>query len=255
MAVSTAAATSCRSWARSRWSPAAAGASGGRWCWPLPAPAPTWRSPAAISTAARPWPPRSRPRPVGGRSSGCHVGHWDEFDDSSTPPTPRSARSTSSSTTPACRRCTRPSSASARSSSTRSSASTSRARSGWLRRRRADGRGRRRVDHQREQRRRRPTDADRAAYAAAKAGLNTLTIGFAQEYGPKVRVNSIHVRAVLHRHLSGMGPGAGEQFATSPRSGAASPTRSSAPRSTWPATPPASPPAPCSVDGGQAIAH
>jgi NAD(P)-dependent dehydrogenase (short-subunit alcohol dehydrogenase family) len=32
---------------------------------------------------------------------------------------------------------------------------------------------------------------DVAPYAAAKAGLNAITIAFAQEYGPKVRVNCI----------------------------------------------------------------
>ena len=36
----------------------------------------------------------------------------------------------------------------------------------------------------------RPTAAD-LPYAAAKAALNTLTAGFAQEYGPSVRVNTI----------------------------------------------------------------
>lgn len=36
----------------------------------------------------------------------------------------------------------------------------------------------------------RPTSTD-LVYAAAKAGLNTLTAGFAQAYGPKVRVNTI----------------------------------------------------------------
>lgn len=34
-------------------------------------------------------------------------------------------------------------------------------------------------------------DRDVAPYAAAKAGLNALTIAFAKEYGPKVRVNCI----------------------------------------------------------------
>jgi NAD(P)-dependent dehydrogenase (short-subunit alcohol dehydrogenase family) len=33
--------------------------------------------------------------------------------------------------------------------------------------------------------------ADTAPYAAAKAGLNTLTVAYAMEYGPKVRVNCI----------------------------------------------------------------
>jgi NAD(P)-dependent dehydrogenase (short-subunit alcohol dehydrogenase family) len=36
----------------------------------------------------------------------------------------------------------------------------------------------------------RPTASD-LPYAAAKAALNTLTVGFAQEYGPSVRVNTI----------------------------------------------------------------
>jgi NAD(P)-dependent dehydrogenase (short-subunit alcohol dehydrogenase family) len=36
----------------------------------------------------------------------------------------------------------------------------------------------------------RPTASD-LPYAAAKAALNTLTAGFAQEYGPSVRVNTI----------------------------------------------------------------
>ena len=36
----------------------------------------------------------------------------------------------------------------------------------------------------------RPTAGD-LPYAAAKAALNTLTAGFAQEYGPTVRVNTI----------------------------------------------------------------
>ena len=37
----------------------------------------------------------------------------------------------------------------------------------------------------------------RAAYAAAKAGLNTLTEGLAQAYGPTVRVNTITVGLIL----------------------------------------------------------
>ena len=34
-------------------------------------------------------------------------------------------------------------------------------------------------------------DPETAPYAAAKAGLNILTVAFAKEYGPKVRVNCI----------------------------------------------------------------
>ena len=39
-------------------------------------------------------------------------------------------------------------------------------------------------------------------YAAAKAGLNALTVGLAQRFGPTVRVNAIHARPVPHRHLA-----------------------------------------------------
>ena len=41
-------------------------------------------------------------------------------------------------------------------------------------------------------------------YAAAKAGLNALTIAFAMEYGPKVRVNCIMCGALSYRHQQSM---------------------------------------------------
>ena len=48
-------------------------------------------------------------------------------------------------------------------------------------------------------------------YAAAKAGLDALTIGLAAAYGPAVRVNTIMRRAVPHRHQQGLGPGRGHR--------------------------------------------
>ena len=43
-------------------------------------------------------------------------------------------------------------------------------------------------------------------YDAAKAGLNTLTEGFAKAFGPTVRVNCIMAGPVPDRHLEGLGP-------------------------------------------------
>ena len=59
-------------------------------------------------------------------------------------------------------------------------------------RRRADGRRRRRLDHQHLARSAASARRnDILPYAAAKAGLNALTIGFADALGPKVRVNAV----------------------------------------------------------------
>ena len=51
----------------------------------------------------------------------------------------------------------------------------------------------------------RPTH-DILPYAAAKAGLNALTLGFADALGPKVRVNAVMPGPFLHRHLEALGP-------------------------------------------------
>ena len=60
-------------------------------------------------------------------------------------------------------------------------------------RRRADGRGRRRIDHQRqlEHGRGAARRSDIVPYAAAKAGVNAMTVGLAHAFGPSVRVNAI----------------------------------------------------------------
>ena len=51
--------------------------------------------------------------------------------------------------------------------------------------------GDRRLDHQHLQRGRGAPAAGILPYAAAKAGLNALTVGFAHTFGPSVRVNAI----------------------------------------------------------------
>ncbi len=81
-------------------------------------------------------------------------------------------------------------------------------------------------------------------YAAAKAGLNALTTGFARAYGPNVRVNAIMAGTFLTDVSESWDMDAfarrAEAFAL--RRGGP-PTRSSAPSCTWPRTPPATPPA------------
>jgi len=59
-----------------------------------------------------------------------------------------------------------------------------------------------------------PTPAT-APYSAAKAGLNVLTVAFAREYGPKVRVNAI-VAGPFHTDIS-KGWSRGEAFAEEAR--------------------------------------
>ena len=112
-------------------SPAAAAASGARWCWPSPPrrrrgdrqpQARELRGPGRRGARRR---PGAGPCPSPATSAGGTTST-----PSSTPCTASSGGSTCSSTTPAWRRCTPASSRSARSCSTRSSASTSRARSG-----------------------------------------------------------------------------------------------------------------------------
>ncbi len=83
-------------------------------------------------------------------------------------------------------------------------------------------------------------------YGAAKAGLDTLTIGFAMAYGPKVRVNSIQCGPFLTDIADAWDQRSRHQAvrAPIPSAGPATRGRSSGPPSTSPATPPASPPAP-----------
>ena len=77
-------------------------------------------------------------------------------------------------------------------------------------------------------------------YAAAKAGLNALTKAAADEFGPRgIRVNAIvcgtfHTDS-LHASLPSEELQA-QMAAASAWAGSPPPTRSSAPRSTWPAT-------------------
>ena len=92
--------------------------------------------------------------------------------------------------------------------------------------------------------------ADDLPYAAAKAGLNALTAGFAQAFGPKVRVNTIMAGPFLTDiseawDLEAFDRRRARPIPLRPRRRAA--TRSSAPRSTSPATRRASPPARCSA--------
>lgn len=51
-------------------------------------------------------------------------------------------------------------------------------------------------------------------YAAAKAGLHTLTQGFAQAFGPKVRVNTIQAGAFLTDISQGWPDGLREEMET-----------------------------------------
>ena len=82
-------------------------------------------------------------------------------------------------------------------------------------------------------------------YAAAKAGLNALTVGFAHTFGPTVRVNAIMAGTFLTDVSKAWDMEAFDKRAEALRGQArrASPRRSSARRSTWPATPPATRPA------------
>ncbi|MFN2426211.1 MAG: SDR family NAD(P)-dependent oxidoreductase [Candidatus Binatia bacterium] len=59
----------------------------------------------------------------------------------------------------------------------------------------------------------RPTPTE-TPYAAAKAGLNAITVAFAQAYGPKVRVNAIQAGPFLTDIAKAWPPGA-EQFLAS----------------------------------------
>ncbi len=180
-------------------SPAAAAGSDARWRWPSPRPAPTSSWPVASRSRATPPPRRSARPPAGGRSptratsaTGTSSSRW------SMPRTPSSARSTSWSTTRACRRSTTRSSTSPRRSTTRCSTSTSRDRSGsrrWSQRAwpPADGGS---IINVSSVAAIRPTP-DVIPYAAAKAGLEAMTIAFAKGFGPKVRVNCIEAGAFL----------------------------------------------------------
>ena len=75
-------------------------------------------------------------------------------------------------------------------------------------RRRADGRGRRRVDHQR---RRAPARCGRRSdivpYAAAKAGVNAMTVGLAHALGAERARQRDHARPVPHDDRAGVGHG------------------------------------------------
>ena len=68
---------------------------------------------------------------------------------------------------------------------------------------------------------------DMLPYAAAKAGLNALTEGLAQAFGPTVRVNTLMAGPVPHRHQQGVGPRRrpGRPFGTSPLQRAGQPAR------------------------------
>ena len=74
--------------------------------------------------------------------------------------------------------------------------------------RHADGRGRRRVDHQRHDGRVRcaPTPTD-LPYAMAKAGLNALTLGARRRVGAEGAGQPRAARRLRHRHHQGVGPG------------------------------------------------
>ena len=125
-------------------------------------------------------------------------------------------------------------------------------------RRRPHGRRRRRLDHQRQQRRRHPPDPARAAVRRRQGRPRHPHDRLRPGLRPEGAGEHDPVRAVLHRHLRGVGQG-GRRRRCSPAirsAAAATRTRSSAPRCTWRATRRASPPGTVlRVDGGQAIAH
>ena len=82
----------------------------------------------------------------------------------------------------------------------------------------------------------RPT-ADIVPYAAAKAGLNAMTVGFADALGPTVRVNAIMPGPFMTTIATAWDMDAlGERTRTFPLRRAASPPRSPAPLCTWRAT-------------------
>lgn len=54
--------------------------------------------------------------------------------------------------------------------------------------------------------------ADALPYAAAKAGLNALTVGMAQAFGPSVRVNTIECGAFLTDISKAWAPGTASQY-------------------------------------------
>ena len=157
------------------------------------------RSRAASSKPAQPW-PREVTAETGRRALpvACHVGRWADLD----APRRRRRRRVRSGRHPRQQRRDRAAVPEPR-----------RRRGGALRQghrrqpegpvpaRRTDGRadaaGRRRLDHQREQHRARHPQASDLPYAAAKAGLETLTVGFAGALGPTVRVNTIAVGPFL----------------------------------------------------------
>ena len=90
----------------------------------------------------------------------------------------------------------------------------------------------------------RPT-GDIVPYAAAKAGLNALTVGVAHALGPEGARQRDHARPVPHDDLRGLGHGRcwPSARARSRCAGRGSRTRSSARPCTWPPTPRASRPA------------
>ena len=115
-----------------------------------------------------------------------------------TRPTPSSATSTCSSTTPACRRSTRAWSTSPRPSTTRCSAVNLKGPfrlTSIVGTRMAEGDGGSIINvSSGAAERPMPTELP---YAAAKAGINAFTIGFAKAFGPKVRVNCIQAGPFL----------------------------------------------------------
>ena len=146
--------------------------------------------------------------------------------------------STSSSTTPASRPSTSKLARSPRTCSTRSSRSTSRGRFGsphWS----ASGWSRPAAARSSTSPAPGPSPTrDIVPYAAAKAGVNAMTVGLAHAFGPDVRVNASS-RAVPHDDLAGLGHGGVRRARQNvPGCGApATPTRSPERRCTSPATP------------------
>ena len=196
----------------SRWSPAAAAGSAARWCSASPRPAPTSSSPAATGTPARRSPRRSR-EATGRRAlrrRRATSGRWDAARRARRrASTPSSAGSTSWSTTPACRRSTTP------------STDVTEELFDKVHRRQPQGpvpadRPRRHPDGRRRTAARSSTSPAPAPcargrailpYAAAKAGLNALTVGLR----PRLRADGAgerdHGRHLPHRRQQGVGHG------------------------------------------------
>ena len=208
------------------------------------APAPTSSSPAATATACAEFAAEVARGDRRARRSGigAHVGRWDALDGARRRArTTSSARSTSWSTTPACRR------------STTSSTDVTEELfdkvlgvnlkgpfrlTALVGTRMAAGDGGSIINIS-SAGAVRPRPAI-LPYAAAKAGLNALTVGLRAHLRPLGAGQRDHGRHVPHRRQQGVGHGGVRRAGAerSPPSAAASPTRSWARRSTWPATRP-----------------